>query len=390
MQRELATISDEAATLPALLARASMTLAGARSAAEVLEAKEAAGIAYDVARRAERLARAKQAHDDLIGAIHRVKADALKIEYQAQQRIADEYDAAQERGEVGRAGTRNDLVPVRNEVRPARPEDLGLTRKQVYKARIVRDAERASPGSVNAAVDVQVEAGVSPTRATAAKLISAGDASAVRAAYKELQAEAAARKRETRAERERETAAKISALPDQRFGVIYADPEWRFEPYSRESGMDRAPENHYATSPTEAIKERNVGSIAAEDCALFLWATAPMLPDALDVMAAWGFSYKSQIVWVKDRIGTGYWARSKHEILLIGTRGSVPAPSPGTQPQSAIEAPVGAHSAKPEVFAEIIERLFPNIPKIELNRRGTPRPGWAAWGAEALSVNEAA
>jgi N6-adenosine-specific RNA methylase IME4 len=111
---------------------------------------------------------------------------------------------------------------------------------------------------------------------------------------------------------------------------------------------------------------------------LFLWATVPMLQQALQVMSAWGFKYKSHFVWIKDRIGTGYWNRNKHELLLVGTRGKIPAPAPGTQCESAIEAAVGRHSAKPECFLELIERYFPTLPKIELNRRGPSRPGWSA------------
>ncbi len=171
----------------------------------------------------------------------------------------------------------------------------------------------------------------------------------------------------------------VDALNQGQFGVILADPPWRFEPYSRDTGMDRAADNHYPTMDAGAIAELEVP--AADDCVLFLWATAPMLPVALHVMAVWGFEYKSQIIWVKDRIGTGYWARNKHELLLIGTRGEIPAPAPGTQPDSAIVAPVSAHSAKPEIFHEIIERLFPNLPKIEMFSRRA-RSGWHGWGAE--------
>ena len=87
---------------------------------------------------------------------------------------------------------------------------------------------------------------------------------------------------------------------------------------------------------------------------------------------------------MKDRVGTGYWSRNKHELLLIGTRGYIPAPARGTQCPSATEAPVGRHSEKPAVFYEIIERYFPNLPKIELHARSaTLRPGWDMWGLEA-------
>ena len=188
-------------------------------------------------------------------------------------------------------------------------------------------------------------------------------------------------KQERRSERERLTATKILTLPTKRYGVIYADPEWRFEVWSRLTGMDRAADNHYSTSAADVIKSRDVASIATHDCVLFLWATAPMSPQAFEVMAAWGFTYKTQVVWVKDRVGTGYWFRNQHELLLIGTRGDIPAPAPGTQWPSVVHAPVGRHSEKPAIFYELIEAYYPTLPKIELNARKR-RPGWDTWGAE--------
>jgi len=205
----------------------------------------------------------------------------------------------------------------------------------------------------------------------------AGDANAARTVIKQ----------EMRGARERDLGEKQNALPTKKYGVILADPEWRFEPRSRETGMDRAADNHYPTSPTKDILERPVWEIAADDCVLFLWATAPMICDALATMDAWGFAYKSQYVWGKDKIGPGYWNREKHELLLIGTRGNIPCPAMGTQWESLIIAPRGEHSAKPECFLEMIEQYFPTLPKIELNRRGPPRPGWDAWGNEAEKVD---
>lgn len=195
----------------------------------------------------------------------------------------------------------------------------------------------------------------------------------------------AAFKVERRAAKEAALAEKITALPGQKFGVIYADPEWEFETWGP-GGMDRAAANHYPTSPLDVIAEREVASIAAPDCVLFLWATVPMLPQALHVMERWGFVYKSHWVWLKDEEGpggTGYWSRNAHEILLIGTVGDVPAPLQGTQPRSVIFHPVAEHSAKPAAFAELIEQYYPNLPKIELNARGPGRPGWHVWGNEA-------
>lgn len=186
-----------------------------------------------------------------------------------------------------------------------------------------------------------------------------------------------------RAERERDLGAKQCALPQQKFGVILSDPEWRFEPWSRLTGMDRAADNHYPTSCTEIIAARDVPSIAADECVLFLWATVPMLCHALLVMEAWDFDYRSHFIWKKDKIGTGYWNRNKHELLLVGVKGNIPAPAQGTQWESVIEASVSKHSAKPERFLELIESYFPTLPKIELNRRGPARKGWKAWGNEA-------
>ena len=201
---------------------------------------------------------------------------------------------------------------------------------------------------------------------------------------------AAAVKKTVRATRELILGEKIAALPQQKFGVVLADPEWRFEPYSRETGVDRAADNHYPTSETDVIMARDVPSIAADDCALFLWATVPMLQDAFAVINAWGFTYKSHVIWLKTdaniekpALGTGYWFRNCHELLLVGTKGNLPAPAMGDQEASVIAAPVGEHSAKPDIFLRLIEYYFPNLPKIELNRRGPARPGWKAWGNEA-------
>jgi N6-adenosine-specific RNA methylase IME4 len=187
-------------------------------------------------------------------------------------------------------------------------------------------------------------------------------------------------KQEARAVREAELGAKIIAMPGNPYAVIYADPPWRFEPYSRDTGMDRAADNHYPTMTLDKIKELEVPT--ASDAVLFLWAIVPMLPEALAVMDAWGFKYVSSFVWVKDRIGTGYWTRNQHELLLIGTKGSVPAPAPGQQYPSIFQGPVGDHSAKPIAFRDAIEKMFPTLPRIELFAR-EKCVGWDVWGFEA-------
>lgn len=208
-------------------------------------------------------------------------------------------------------------------------------------------------------------------------------------------------KKDKREARERELGEKIAggnaALvaageSGLRFPVILADPEWRFEPWSRETGMDRAPENHYPTTATRVIAERPVAAIASDDCVLFLWATAPMLPQAFQVLEGWGFTYRTHAIWVKRRPGQirgpGYWLTGEHEILIIATRGKPPAPAPGLQWPSVFVAPIGRHSEKPERAYELIEAYFPTLPKIELNARAR-RPGWEVWGAEAPQLPEA-
>jgi N6-adenosine-specific RNA methylase IME4 len=164
------------------------------------------------------------------------------------------------------------------------------------------------------------------------------------------------------------------------YSVIYADPPWRFEPWSRETGMDRAADNHYPTMTVDEIAALRVP--AAEDCVLYLWATAPMLPEALTVINAWGFVYKSEWIWAKDRPGTGYWLRSLHEPLLVATRGNVPAPPPGHRVPSVLHEPVGRHSEKPDAFADLIEAWFSHLPRLEMFARKA-RPGWDSWGNEA-------
>src|SRR5215471_15309077 len=100
----------------------------------------------------------------------------------------------------------------------------------------------------------------------------------------------------------------------------------------------------------------------------------------------WGFAYKSNVVWVKDKIGLGYLVRNQHELLLIATRGDIPTPLPAQRPASVINAPRREHSRKPDEACALIERMYPNLPKIELFARNA-REGWAAWGNQAPAAN---
>lgn len=301
---------------------------------------------------------ARQAKD------HEMEANAVELRERAERKLGEMLAAQKEAHGLARGGRPTKPVPGAEQVSP--PDitlaDMGIDRKLSSRA-------QRKAGIAAEAFERMVEA----TR----DRILAGNGPDI---LKDITTE---QKQQRRDNRERVLGGILHALPTRKYGAILADPEWRFEPWSRNTGLDRAADNHYPTSCTEVIAARDVPSIAAPDCVLFLWATIPMLPQAIVVMGAWGFDYKSHYAWGKDKAGTGYWTREKHELLLIGTRGKFVAPAMGTQGESLIIAPRGEHSAKPDVFLEMIERWYPTLPKIELNRRGPARPGWDAWGNEA-------
>jgi len=153
----------DTSSLPRLVEQAAAALANARSAAEVLEAREIASLVYDVAKRTARLHKAKNAPDELVTAAHRVQADALTIEAGAKRRLADEYDAARDGGVVSAQGQRTDLRP--DEKKVPTIAELGLTHRDIHDARLIRDAEAADPGIVRRTLDERLERGEEPTRA---------------------------------------------------------------------------------------------------------------------------------------------------------------------------------------------------------------------------------
>lgn len=176
-------------------------------------------------------------------------------------------------------------------------------------------------------------------------------------------------------------------LPPGQYNCIYADPPWRYEFSETKS---REIENHYPTMELDDICALPVATIAADDCVLFMWATSPKLEEAMQVINSWDFTYRTNMVWVKDKIGMGYYARQQHELLLIAVKGKPGVPMPGDRKSSAVEAPDltppsvveavrGQHSKKPHEFYDIIERMYPLATKVELFARNN-RNGWGAWG----------
>jgi N6-adenosine-specific RNA methylase IME4 len=160
--------------------------------------------------------------------------------------------------------------------------------------------------------------------------------------------------------------------------VIYADPPWE---YGNTAGAS-AVADEYPTMSLEEICALPVP--ATPDAVLFLWATSPLLPEAMRVIEAWGFSYKGSMIWDKG-MGTGNWVLNCHELLLIAVRGKMPCPAPENRPKSVIQAARGRHSEKPDEFAEAIRAMYPQFTekqRFEMFAR-KPRDGFTVWGNQA-------
>ncbi len=189
-------------------------------------------------------------------------------------------------------------------------------------------------------------------------------------------------RRSIRRERVRE---KASALPQGLYNVVLADPPWEYD----NTGVHGAAEAHYPTMSLQDICDlpETIGLQVADDAVLFLWATNPLLEDAFQVVEAWGFSYKTNLVWVKTDLkkpGAGWYVRGRHELCLICTRGSFTPLDERVSPPigSVVEAPVRDHSRKPDELYQVIERLYPGCAYVELFAR-QEREGWTGWGTES-------
>ena len=169
----------------------------------------------------------------------------------------------------------------------------------------------------------------------------------------------------------------------QKYQVIYADPPWDYQ-QCRLSGSAK---KHYPTMRIEELCALPVAEIADRDCALFLWATFLQLPEALRLIQAWGFMYKTvAFVWLKQNrkaltwfYGLGFWTRSNAEICLLATKGHPKRQSAGIH--QLVISPVERHSKKPDEVREKIVELMGDVPRIELFAR-QQTPGWDVWGNE--------
>lgn len=181
---------------------------------------------------------------------------------------------------------------------------------------------------------------------------------------------------------------------DQQYTTIYADPPWRFQNRTGKVAPENKKLNRYETMSLEEIKALPVSQIAAERSHLYLWVPNALLPEGLEVMRAWGFEYKGNIVWEKvrkdgepDGRGVGFYFRNVTEILLFGIRGSNNRTlAPARSQVNLIRTQKREHSRKPDEIIPIIESCSPG-PYIELFARGD-RAGWAMWGNQADSEYE--
>lgn len=165
----------------------------------------------------------------------------------------------------------------------------------------------------------------------------------------------------------------------KKYQIIYADPPWQYD-FSKDNA-DKI-ENHYPTMNTQDICKIEIP--IEDNAVLYLWATAPKLLEALEVMKAWGFKYKTQAVWDKTWVGMGYWFRGQHEILLVGVKGKFSPPISTMRESSVYREKKSKHSRKPQYFRDLISRQFPEATKLELFAR-QKTPGWDVWGNEVES-----
>ncbi len=180
----------------------------------------------------------------------------------------------------------------------------------------------------------------------------------------------------------------------KKYKTIYADPPWQFQNRTGKVAPEHKRLSRYSTMQLEAIKALPVSKVADEKCHLYLWVPNALLPEGLEVMQAWGFEYKTNIIWEKvrkdgmpDGRGVGFYFRNVTEILLFGIRGDKNRTlDPGRSQVNLIRSIKREHSRKPDEFVNLIERCS-SAPFLEIFARGD-RAGWDMWGDQAVDSYE--
>ena len=175
----------------------------------------------------------------------------------------------------------------------------------------------------------------------------------------------------------------------RKFKTILADPPWQFQNRTGKVAPEHKRLNRYSTMDLKAICDLPVASVAEDTAHLYMWVPNALLPEGLEVMKAWGFNYKSNLIWHKirkdggsDGRGVGFYFRNVTEIILFGTRGkNARTLAPGRRQVNMVQTRKREHSRKPDEQYELIEACSPG-PYLELFARGE-RPNWAVWGNQA-------
>lgn len=169
-----------------------------------------------------------------------------------------------------------------------------------------------------------------------------------------------------------------------KFSILYADPPWNYNGQQQHSTTSTTggAEAHYGTQTLSELKLLDVQSVSEEDAVLFLWTSSPHLDQAIELMRAWGFQYKTiAFVWEKQRANPGYYTLSQCELCLVGKRGKIPSPRGSRRERQFLSELRRAHSQKPNEIRNRIARMFPTQKKLELFAR-TATPGWSVFGNE--------
>ena len=187
----------------------------------------------------------------------------------------------------------------------------------------------------------------------------------------------------------------VSHVKERQYGVIFADPPWKFSNSTGKMAPEHKRLRRYSTMEFDEIKALPVASLAAPVSHLYLWIPNALLREGLDVMSAWGFEYKTNIVWYKirkdggpDGRGVGFYFRNVTELLLFGVRGkNARTLQPGRRQVNLLSTRKREHSRKPDEIYDIIEACSPG-PRLELFARHH-RPGWDQWGDEHCQIQDA-
>ncbi len=327
-----------------LLSRARQTLAEARTIDDVKDIRNKAQLAKCYAKKK--------------GLAQGIIVDASAIKVEAERKLgllllkvtlANSSPGNQYTGKVDRS---------HNGTGPIRLCDLGITKTESSRAkRIAKLPQREFDRHVRE----EIEAGREPTTAGLLRLVKLQEVA------ESLNGNSVA------------SSGVVKSLAQlvkegKRFSTIYADPPWDYSNQSSRASTS----NHYITMSLDEIRAEPVAELAADKSHLHLWTTNSFLPDALSVIEAWGFTYKSLFVWVKPSLGIGNYWRCANELLLLGTRGSLPFRDKSQR--SWIEHERTGHSRKPEVVRKLIEKVSP-CPYLELYGRDLPpNRQWTVYG----------